>query len=91
MGSNQHKRTQLNGKVAAPVYKTENNGSGNPLGWPRETPLSATLGTNYEDKRQPLGRYSLFSLVPKAMSPIARRGGELVRRRRATYLHVRFV
>jgi len=29
----------LNKKVAAPVQKTEINGRGDPLRWPRDTPL----------------------------------------------------
>ena len=33
-------------KVAAPVQKTEINGRGDPLRWPRDTPLSAKVGTN---------------------------------------------
>jgi hypothetical protein len=45
-------------EVAAPVYKTEINGRGDPLRWPRDTPLSAQVGTNFVDRRRPLCRYS---------------------------------
>jgi len=40
------------------VYKTEINGFGDPLRWPRDTPLSAKVGTNFADRRRPLCRYS---------------------------------
>ena len=45
-------------KVAAPVKKTEINGRGDPLRWPRNTPLSAKVGTNFTERRRPLCRYS---------------------------------
>ena len=45
-------------KVAAPVQKTEINGRGDPLRWPRDTPLSAKVSTNFADRRRPLCRYS---------------------------------
>ena len=45
-------------KVAAPVQKTEINSRGDPLRWPRDTPLSAKDGTNFADRRRPLCRYS---------------------------------
>ena len=45
-------------KVAAPVQKTETNGRGDPLRWPRDTPLSAKVVTNFADRRRPLCRYS---------------------------------
>jgi len=45
-------------KVAAPVQKTEINGRGDPLRLPRDTPLSANVGTNFADRRRPLRRYS---------------------------------
>ena len=48
----------LEQKVAAPVKKTEINGRGDSLGWPRDTPLYAKVGTNFADRRRPLCRYS---------------------------------
>ena len=36
-------------KVAAPVKKIEINGRGDPLRWPRDTLLSAKVGTNFAD------------------------------------------
>ena len=51
-------RSYLNKKVAAPVQKTEINGRGDPLRWPRDTPLSAKVGTNFADQWRPLCRYS---------------------------------
>jgi hypothetical protein len=34
------------------------NGRGDPLRWPRDTTLSAKVGTNFADRRRPLCRYS---------------------------------
>ena len=34
------------------------NGLGDPLRWPRDTPLSAKVGTKFADRRRPLCRYS---------------------------------
>ena len=45
-------------KVAAPDQKTEINGRGDSLRWPRDTPISAKVGTNFADRRRPLCRYS---------------------------------
>ena len=49
---------ELKKEVAAPVQKTEINGRGDPLRRPRDTPLSAKVGTNFVDRRRPLCRYS---------------------------------
>jgi hypothetical protein len=48
----------LNEKVAALVLQTEINGRGEPLRWPRDTLYPQKVGTNFADKRRPLGRYS---------------------------------
>jgi hypothetical protein len=47
-------------KVAAAVKKPEITAVGNPPRWPSDTTLSAKDGTNFDDKRQSLGRYSSF-------------------------------
>ena len=41
-----------------PVQKTEINGREDPLRWPRDTPLSAKVSTNFADRQRPLCRYS---------------------------------
>jgi hypothetical protein len=41
-----------------PVLKTEINGRGDPLRWPRDTLYPQKLGTNLADKRRPFGLYS---------------------------------
>ena len=45
-------------KVAAPGLENRDNGCGDPLRWPRDTRLSAKVGTNFADRRRPLYRYS---------------------------------
>jgi hypothetical protein len=42
----------LESKVAATVYKTEINGSGDQLRWPRDTRLSEKVGTNFANQRR---------------------------------------
>jgi hypothetical protein len=44
----------LEENVVAPAYKAENTAIGDPLRWPRGTPLSAEVGSNLADKRQSL-------------------------------------
>jgi hypothetical protein len=51
----------LEGKVAAPVYKSEIMGRGSSLRWPRNTLYLQTAGTNFAEKRRLLGRYSSLS------------------------------
>jgi hypothetical protein len=41
--------------------KTEINGRGDPLRWPRNTLYPQKVGTNFANKRRPLGRYSLLA------------------------------
>jgi hypothetical protein len=55
----------MNEKVAAPVKKSEINGRGDPLRWPRGTLYPQKVGTIFADKRRLLGRYS-FSCGLKA-------------------------
>jgi hypothetical protein len=45
---------EQNKKVAAPGLE----GRGDPLRWPRDTPLPAKVDTNFADRRRPLCRYS---------------------------------
>jgi hypothetical protein len=40
-------RSYLNEKIAAPVLKTEINGRGNPLRWPRDTLYPQKVGINF--------------------------------------------
>jgi hypothetical protein len=50
----------LNGKLAAPVLKTEINGRGDPLRRPHDT--------SFANKRRPLGRYSsLADYKPRSL------------------------
>jgi hypothetical protein len=37
--------------------ESQEYGRGNPLLWPRDTPLFPKVGTNFDDKRRSLGRY----------------------------------
>jgi hypothetical protein len=47
----------LEWQVAAPVYKMDINGSGNPLRWPCDILLPTEVGSNFSDRRRPLGWY----------------------------------
>jgi hypothetical protein len=58
----------LEEKVAAPVQKIYITAVGDPQRWPRATPLSAKVGTNFEDKRRPLGRCNGRHFLKKGQS-----------------------
>jgi hypothetical protein len=55
-------RRYWNEKVVAPVSKTETSGRADPLRKPRDTSLSAKVGTNFVDKRLPLNRYNSLAV-----------------------------
>ena len=51
-------RSYLNKKNSGSRSRKQINGRGDPLRWPRDTPLPAKVGTNFADRRRPLCRYS---------------------------------
>jgi hypothetical protein len=45
-------RSYLEERVAAPCLENREYGRGDELRWPRNTPLSAKVGTNFADKQR---------------------------------------
>jgi hypothetical protein len=48
-------------KFFPPFYKFEINGSEDPLRWPLNTKIRAKVGTNFADKRRPIGGFRLLA------------------------------
>jgi hypothetical protein len=63
-----HAADEAEWKVAAPVLKTEIQRPRGSVALTTQHPLSAKVGTNFADKRRPLGRYSsLADYKPRSL------------------------